>query len=82
MVNNYDKYPYFKCDYSLYPNREQQLKFIRSYLGMDINENEEDIYLREANTFALASHFFWALWSVCHTPSSIFFSNLVRIILN
>jgi hypothetical protein len=78
MINNYDQHPYFKCDYSLYPNREKQLDFIRWYLDMDIGENEEELYLREANIFALASHFFWSLWSICHIPSSIYFSNLVK----
>ena len=79
MNNNYEEYPYFKCDYNLYPNREKQLCFIRSYLGRDLSKDEEDKFLFEADVFALASHFFWAIWSVCNKPSCIEFSNLVRL---
>ena len=79
MNNNYEEYPYFQCDYKLYPNREKQLFFIRSYLGRDLSEDEEDKILFEVNVFALASHFFWSLWSVCHKPTCIEFSNLVRL---
>ena len=78
MINNYDQPPYFKCDESLYPNREQQLSFMKSYLGeKDLTKENEEKLLREINIYALASHLFWALWSVCHVPSSDEFSSLV-----
>ncbi len=73
MVNNHDQFPYFKSDFSAYPNREQQLHFIRAYIEAtnDKTENEEE-FLIEANYFALASHFFWSIWAFCRhlTPSS------------
>lgn len=38
--NNYKEHPYFQYDYSLYPNREQQLNFVKSYLKGFKEENE------------------------------------------
>jgi choline/ethanolamine kinase len=32
MNNNYEHHPYFQYDYDLFPNREQQLNFIRAYI--------------------------------------------------
>jgi hypothetical protein len=88
MVNNYDQYPYFQCNYNAYPNRDQQLHFIRSYvrecLDYNVNVNkklfDEEKILIEANYFALASHFFWSVWAICQAAATkIQFSYLVSI---
>lgn len=90
MNNNYDKHPYFQYNYELYPNREQQLNFIRAYIQQfkssmrvqDLDEtttSEDDVsqrvflneehLIKEANYFALASHIFWANWSIYQAAS-------------
>ncbi|XP_043820927.1 choline/ethanolamine kinase isoform X2 [Dromiciops gliroides] len=65
--------PFFLMKPENYPSREQQLHFIRNYLSViqgdeppspeEQTELEENM-LVEANRFALASHFFWGLWSI------------------
>ncbi|KAE8295801.1 Choline kinase alpha [Larimichthys crocea] len=71
---NCDEFPFFKVDAQAYPSKAQQLVFIESYLrefdtGFDnLSEEDqmkvkEDLYV-EVNRFALASHFFWGLWSI------------------
>lgn len=93
MMNNiYDQFPYFKCNPSLYPNREQQLTFIRSYIKhyrlitskrkvkLDESLLDEEKMLLEVNCFALASHFFWSVWSICQEAcTKITFSYLVSL---
>ncbi|KPP67548.1 choline kinase alpha-like, partial [Scleropages formosus] len=70
----YDNFPFFKANSKNYPTKAQQLHFISSYLlesdsGFG-NLSEEDQMkvkeemLVEVNRFALASHFFWSLWSI------------------
>jgi hypothetical protein len=39
--NNYKEHPYFQYDYSLYPNREQQINFVKCYLRGFKEENEK-----------------------------------------
>ncbi|KAK1335637.1 hypothetical protein QTO34_003429 [Cnephaeus nilssonii] len=63
-----------------FPTRKQQLHFISSYLAAFPNEFEnlsneekfiiEEEMLVEVNRFALASHFFWALWSIVQAKIS------------
>uniref|UniRef100_UPI00398E7BBC choline kinase alpha isoform X2 n=1 Tax=Pristiophorus japonicus TaxID=55135 RepID=UPI00398E7BBC len=71
---NCDEYPFFKADIKKYPTKMQQLRFIRVYNSECQNEFDdlddkqmakmEDQMLEEINRYALASHFFWGLWSV------------------
>ncbi|XP_065348123.1 choline/ethanolamine kinase-like [Cloeon dipterum] len=62
--------PYFTAHEKNYPSQEQQEFFVREYLRSLPNSNgcysNEEVHrlLREARIFTLASHFFWALWSV------------------
>ncbi|KAM9753006.1 choline/ethanolamine kinase [Menidia menidia] len=74
----YNKWPFYKATPENYPTREQQLLFIRSYLGeqrrdadstVDQTQIEEDLII-EANRFALASHFLWGLWSIIQAKLS------------
>ncbi|KAM6115499.1 choline kinase alpha isoform 3-T3 [Pterocles gutturalis] len=83
----YEKYPFFKASVLKYPSKKQQLHFISSYLsafhdGFENLSNEEKSKLEEevlieVNRFALASHFFWGLWSIVQAKiSSIEFGYL------
>ncbi|XP_047373423.1 choline kinase alpha isoform X7 [Sciurus carolinensis] len=84
----YEKYPFFTANILKYPTRTQQLHFISSYLTTFQNDFEnlsseeksaiEEDMLLEVNRFALASHFFWGLWSIVQAKiSSIEFGYMV-----
>uniref|UniRef100_A0A8D2DZ37 Ethanolamine kinase n=1 Tax=Sciurus vulgaris TaxID=55149 RepID=A0A8D2DZ37_SCIVU len=76
----YEKYPFFTANILKYPTRKQQLHFISSYLTTFQNDFEnlsseeksaiEEDMLLEVNRFALASHFFWGLWSIVQAKIS------------
>lgn len=76
----YNQWPFFKADLKKYPNRQQQLHFIRHYLSeysgnkTDTTHEEqsriEEEMLIESNRFALASHFLWGLWSILQAKIS------------
>ncbi|XP_046300958.1 choline kinase alpha isoform X2 [Marmota monax] len=77
---SYEKYPFFTANILKYPTRKQQLHFISSYLTTFQNDFEnlsseeksaiEEDMLLEVNRFALASHFFWGLWSIVQAKIS------------
>jgi len=73
--NHFNEFAGFDCDFSLYPSKEFQFKwlkaYLQSYLGKeDVSEKEiEDIY-REVNKFALLSHFYWGVWSILQAKYS------------
>ncbi|XP_044918521.1 choline/ethanolamine kinase isoform X2 [Felis catus] len=75
----HDEWPFYKAQPADYPTRGQQLHFIRHYLaevkkGETISQEEqrklEEDLLVEANRYALASHFFWGLWSILQASMS------------
>ncbi|XP_065139280.1 choline kinase alpha isoform X2 [Paramisgurnus dabryanus] len=76
----YDKFPFFKTSAKNYPTKEQQMHFFQSYLlefdSEFANLSEQDQMkikeemLVEVNRFALASHFFWGLWSIIQAKIS------------
>ncbi|KAM5316674.1 choline kinase alpha isoform 2-T2 [Glossophaga mutica] len=76
----YEKYPFFRANILKFPTRKQQLHFISSYLAAFPNDFEnlsneekavmEEEMLVEVNRFALASHFFWGLWSIVQAKIS------------
>ncbi|XP_060779581.1 choline/ethanolamine kinase [Neoarius graeffei] len=71
----HDKWPFFKANLDNYPTREQQLHFFRNYLseGADTVCEDQSVMEQmviEANRFALASHFFWGLWSIIQAKLS------------
>ncbi|XP_041337087.1 choline kinase alpha isoform X2 [Pyrgilauda ruficollis] len=84
---SYEKYPFFKASFLKYPSKKQQLHFLSNYLSAfhdgfenlsdeEKSELEEEV-LVEVNRFALASHFFWGLWSIIQAKiSSIEFGYL------
>lgn len=67
-------YPYFSYTRENFPSREQQFTFFRHYLSENSKVEPTEEYLQkmylEVNTFALASHFFWALWSIIQREMS------------
>ncbi|XP_028671054.1 choline/ethanolamine kinase [Erpetoichthys calabaricus] len=76
----YNQWPFFKANPENYPNRQQQLHFIRHYLSEYAVNNaniahedqakiEEEMII-ESNRFALASHFMWGLWSIIQAKLS------------
>ncbi|XP_036616059.1 choline/ethanolamine kinase isoform X2 [Trichosurus vulpecula] len=87
---SYEDPPYFLMEPGNYPTREQQLHFIRNYLSEIQGDKTlppeeqtklEEKMLVEANRFALASHFFWGLWSILQDiMSTIEFGYLVAFL--
>ncbi|XP_057597583.1 choline/ethanolamine kinase isoform X2 [Hippopotamus amphibius kiboko] len=75
----HEEWPFYKAQPANYPTRGQQLHFIRHYLvelkkGETVSQEEqkklEADLLVEANRYALASHFFWGLWSILQASMS------------
>ncbi|XP_038198302.1 choline/ethanolamine kinase isoform X2 [Arvicola amphibius] len=75
----HEEWPFYKARPTDYPTRGQQLHFIRHYLaevqkGQVRSEEEqkklEEDLLIEVNRYALASHFFWGLWSILQASMS------------
>ncbi|XP_058424000.1 choline/ethanolamine kinase isoform X5 [Diceros bicornis minor] len=75
----HEEWPFYKAQAADYPTRGQQLHFIRHYLaevkkGETISQEEqrklEEDLLVEVNRYALASHFFWGLWSILQASMS------------
>ncbi|XP_023590279.1 choline/ethanolamine kinase isoform X1 [Trichechus manatus latirostris] len=75
----HEEWPFYTARPADYPTRGQQLHFIRHYLA-EIRKDktpspeeqrklEEDL-LVEVNRYALASHFFWGLWSILQSSMS------------
>ncbi|XP_023381223.1 choline/ethanolamine kinase isoform X4 [Pteropus vampyrus] len=80
-VYNYthEEWPFYKAQPADYPTRGQQLHFIRHYLAevkkgeivsQEEQSNLEEDLLVEVNRYALASHFFWGLWSILQASMS------------
>jgi len=73
--NHFNEYAGFECDFSLYPSKEFQFKwlkvYLQSYLGKeDVSEKEiEDLY-REVNKYALLSHYYWGVWAILQAKYS------------
>uniref|UniRef100_A0A673JND5 ethanolamine kinase n=1 Tax=Sinocyclocheilus rhinocerous TaxID=307959 RepID=A0A673JND5_9TELE len=76
----YDKFPFFITNTKNYPTKAQQMHFFQSYLleshaGFENLSEEDQLKLKEdmlveVNRFALASHFFWGLWSIIQAKIS------------
>ncbi|XP_064417350.1 ethanolamine kinase 1 [Latimeria chalumnae] len=68
-----------EVDYTLYPDRELQMQWLRTYLeafnnykglGTEVTETDVEILYSQVNQFALASHFFWGLWALIQAKYS------------
>ncbi|XP_014396685.1 PREDICTED: choline/ethanolamine kinase [Myotis brandtii] len=75
----HEEWPFYKAQPADYPTQGQQLHFIRHYLaeakkGEVVSPEEqrklEEDLLVEVNRYALASHFFWGLWSILQASMS------------
>nr|XP_011734565.1 ethanolamine kinase 2-like isoform X2 [Macaca nemestrina] len=71
-----------EVDYCLYPARETQLQWLRYYLqaqkGMAVTPREVERLYVQVNKFALASHFFWALWALIQNQYSTIHFDFLR----
>ncbi|KAL5007159.1 hypothetical protein ScPMuIL_015965 [Solemya velum] len=67
-------HPYFFDVPEDYPSKEQQFKFFEEYLKETEKYNwpkcDLDQMYVEVNTYALASHFLWGLWSILQNKMS------------
>ncbi|KAJ8373941.1 hypothetical protein SKAU_G00045210 [Synaphobranchus kaupii] len=76
----HDQWPFFSENMDNYPNREQQLHFIRRYLSEsngyaedakpEDRARQEEEMIFEINRYALAAHFLWGLWSIIQAKIS------------
>ena len=61
-------------DYSKYPSPDYQRAWIRVYLEEHkeaaVTDDEVETLYKNANKFALSSHFLWALWSLIQAEHS------------
>ncbi|KAG6513311.1 hypothetical protein ZIOFF_023635 [Zingiber officinale] len=81
IANHFNEYAGFDCDFSLYPDKEAQYDFFRSYLQPQkphkVPDHDLEALFVETNTFRLASHIYWALWAIIQAKvSSIDFDYL------
>ncbi|KAK1400012.1 putative ethanolamine kinase [Heracleum sosnowskyi] len=72
--NHFNEYAGYDCDYSLYPNKDEQYHFFRHYLKPDKpqevpDKDLEELYI-ETNCYMLASHMYWALWALIQAKMS------------
>lgn len=81
-----------EVDYRLYPSKETQLQWLRSYLqaykqltqggqggtGVTVSEKELEALYVQVNKFSLASHFLWACWGLIQDKYSTIDFNFLR----
>ncbi|XP_050127631.1 probable ethanolamine kinase [Malus sylvestris] len=72
--NHFNEYAGYECDYSLYPNKDEQYHFLRHYIQpenqQEVSDKELEALYVEANTYMLASHLYWALWGIIQAKFS------------
>ncbi|GAB0096001.1 Ethanolamine kinase [Sergentomyia squamirostris] len=64
-----------EIDYSIYPSRDFQMKWLRVYLEtfshpQTISQSDLNRLYVQVNKFALASHLFWTVWSLIQAEHS------------
>ncbi|XP_063128534.1 ethanolamine kinase 2 isoform X1 [Rattus norvegicus] len=73
-----------EVDYCRYPAREIQLQWLRYYLeaqkGTAASPREVERLYAQVNKFALASHFFWALWALIQNQYSTINFDFLRCV--
>ena len=77
------EWPFFTYDFTLYPDKNQQINFLSSYIdALPQSDDREALInqiMKEANYFALASNFYWTLWAIhMATSTAIKFGYMVR----
>ena len=69
--NFVEHYPGFCLNPDKYPSDEQQKVLLQAYLGgRAAAAGEVEAMMVEANSFAMASHLFWALWAVAQAADT------------
>ncbi|XP_018563131.1 choline/ethanolamine kinase [Anoplophora glabripennis] len=63
-------HPFYREDCSNYPTEEQRQLFIRAYLDERGSRENPNEVMKEVEVFALASHFFWAMWGLVNAETS------------
>jgi ethanolamine kinase len=67
--NHFCEFAGFECNWSRYPSRKLQWKWLRNYLSSflhtDIISDDEitKLYI-EVNQFSLAAHLYWGIWAL------------------
>lgn len=73
IANHFCEYAGFDCDFSKYPSKEFQIKWLATYL-QEFNSTgtaeELQAFYKEVSTFSLAAHFFWGLWALIQAQYS------------
>lgn len=68
-----------EVDYALYPDKELQKQWLRSYLEAfkeckgfvtGVTDKDVEVLYVQVNQFALASHFFWGMWALIQAKYS------------
>lgn len=73
-----------EIDYRLYPSREFQYAWLRvyaeAYAGDGVAVSDSDVHRLyvQVNAFALASHYFWAVWGLIQTEHSTIDFDFIR----
>lgn len=65
--NHFNEHAGMGPDYNLYPKKDKQYVFFKSYLkSANVEATEENLHKLyvEANQYALASHLFWGFWAL------------------
>ncbi|XP_071809194.1 ethanolamine kinase 1-like [Asterias amurensis] len=66
-------------DYSLYPDKDLQLKWLRAFLGAwreaqnipdEVTERDLEVLYVKVNKFVLAAHLFWGIWGLIQSHNS------------
>ena len=74
IANHFCEFAGFDGNYSLYPAKSFQLKWLRTYLErIDIKNVSDDRVSRlfqEVQIFALAAHLFWGVWALVQAEIS------------
>lgn len=72
--NHFNEYAGYDCDYSLYPNKDEQYHFFRHYLDptrpQEVSDKDLKVLFVETNVYMLASHLYWALWALIQAKMS------------
>ncbi|KAJ3399111.1 hypothetical protein HDV05_002048, partial [Chytridiales sp. JEL 0842] len=74
--NHFCEFAGFDCDWELYPSKEQQMKWLASYLraskadGTEPTPKELAHIYAEVNKYALAAHMFWGVWALIQAEIS------------
>ncbi|XP_023739313.1 probable ethanolamine kinase isoform X3 [Lactuca sativa] len=72
--NHFNEYAGYDCDYTLYPNKDEQYHFFRHYLQSEradkVSEKDLEALYVETSCYMLASHLYWALWALIQAKMS------------